>query len=63
MSAFKDIMWFVGTIASITAIFELVGFSGLVRMFPEGRRWWQFPAQLLSLAAFAALVLVNPFSR
>jgi hypothetical protein len=30
-------------------------------MFPEGQRAWHFPAQLATLAFFAAMVLCNPF--
>ncbi|MBL4833610.1 MAG: hypothetical protein JKY26_06500 [Pseudomonas sp.] len=62
MSIFLGIVWFICLLVSIAAIFELIGFSGLVRMFPEGRRWWQFPAQVTSLIVFAVIVLLHPFS-
>lgn len=61
MAALLAIAWFVGMIVSIFLIFELIGCASMVRMFPEGRRWWLLPVQLGSLAFFAALVLFNPF--
>lgn len=63
MAALLAIAWFVGMIVSIFLIFELIGCASMVRMFPEGRRWWLLPAQLGSLAFFAALVLFNPFMK
>lgn len=42
-------------------VFQLIGYAGLTRMFPEGKRIWNFPAQLASLAFFAMMVLLNPF--
>jgi hypothetical protein len=61
MEALKIIGWFLWLIVSIMAVFELIGFSGLTRMFPEGQRGWHFPAQLASLAFFAGAVLCNPW--
>lgn len=61
MEALKIIGWFSWLIVSIMAVFELIGFSGLTRMFPEGRRGWHFPAQLAALAFFAGAVLCNPW--
>lgn len=61
MTALLSILWFVWIVVSIVAIFQFVGFSGLVRMFPEGRRAWHFPVQLLSLLNFAIAVLFHPF--
>lgn len=63
MNAFLAILWFVGLIVSIFLVFELVGCASMVRMFPEGRRWWMLPAQWGSLAFFAAMVLLNPFMK
>jgi len=61
MTALLTILWFIGLVISVTAIFQPVGLHRLVSMFPEGRRWWIFPAQLASLAAFAALSIFHPF--
>lgn len=62
MHAVKAIGWFILLVVSILAVFEVVGWSGLIRMFPEGKRWWILPVQLLSLACFAAVVYFNPWS-
>lgn len=61
MVALKIIGWFVLLLLSIAAVFNLVGMRLMVGYFPEGRRWWMLPAQLLSLAVFAAIVLFHPF--
>lgn len=61
MNAVIAIGWAVALAVSVMAIFALVGMHGMVSFFPEGRRWWQLPAQLLSLALFAAVVLNHPF--
>ena len=61
MTAFLNILWFIGFVLSILLVFEFVGFRGLVNMFPEGRRAWHLPLQLLTLVFFAAMVLYNPF--
>jgi len=61
MNAFFAIGWAILLPLSMFAVFELIGMNGLVRMFPEGRRWWQFPAQLTALAVFAAIVINHPF--
>jgi hypothetical protein len=61
MSALLAIGWFISLYVSVAVVFHTIGWSGLVRMFPEGWRWWQFPVQLLSLAFFAAVVLNHPF--
>tara|TARA_Y100000310_G_scaffold321546_1_gene379311 strand:+ start:2656 stop:2838 length:183 start_codon:yes stop_codon:yes gene_type:complete len=55
------ILWFLWLLFSIYLIFEFVGMSGLVSMFPEGRRWWHLPSQLLSIGHFAIVVLFHPF--
>lgn len=61
MTALLAIAWLAWLLVAMLAVFELIGFSGLVRMFPEGRRAWHFPAQLASLAHFGAVVLCNPW--
>lgn len=61
MNATIAIFWFLGLLLSICVVFEVVGLRRMVQMFPEGNRWWLFPAQLGSLAIFAALVHYNPF--
>lgn len=61
MEALKAIGWFLALLISVWIVFETVGVRGLVRMFPEGRRWWMFPVQLSSLALFAAVIHFNPW--
>ena len=61
MNALLNISWFLAFAWSIWLVFEFVGFAGLTRMFPEGKRAWHLPAQLLTLVFFGAMVLYNPF--
>lgn len=56
-----EIGWFIALLVSVYIVFELVGLRSVVRMFPEGNRWWMLPAQLASLGLFASLVHYNPF--
>lgn len=53
--------WLLMLGLSIMAVFQLVGMRLMLAYFPEGRRWWQAPAQLASLAVFAAVIHFNPF--
>ena len=53
--------WFIIWLLSIWFIFAFVGMSGLVNMFPEGRRWWQFPVQLASIFFFGIMCIIHPF--
>ena len=55
------IIWFLWLLATIWAIFAFVGMSGIVELFPESRRWWHLPSQLLSIGHFAIVVLCHPF--
>jgi drug/metabolite transporter superfamily protein YnfA len=61
MSSLYAIGWFLLLAVSILSVFELVGMRTMVNFFPEGRRWWQLPAQLVSLAIFAVIVISHPF--
>lgn len=61
MAALYIIIWFLLLIASIVMVFEFVGMHLMVRYFPEGRRAWMFPMQLISLAIFAAAVAFHPW--
>jgi hypothetical protein len=61
MTALLHILWFLGFALSIHLVFMFIGFNGLTNMFPEGKRAWHFPAQLLTLVFFALMVLYNPF--
>ena len=54
--------WFLWLWLSVYLVFVFVGFSGLVGMFPEGRRVWHLPVQLLCMCHFAVVVLLQPFS-
>ena len=62
MESIKAILWALWLLLSIILVFELIGFRGLTRMFPEGHRAWHLPAQLAALTLFAAAVLCNPWS-
>lgn len=62
MEALKVIGWLLMLCASMYAVFLFVGISALCNMFPEGKRGWHLPVQLVSLAVFAAVVLNHPFN-
>lgn len=61
MVEIKIISWFIWVMLSIFAVFEFVGICRLVRMFPEGGRWWITPGAWCSLLIFAWAVLAHPF--
>ena len=61
MSNIQAIFWFIGLLLAIQAIRVTFGWAGLVAMFPEGKRWWMFPVQILSLVFFAVIIRLNPF--
>lgn len=61
MSAAIGIAWFLGMALALIAIYQTVGMHLMVNFFPEGKRWWQIPAHLASLALFAALSINHPF--
>lgn len=61
MTALLTIAWLLCLAASLLAIYQTVGAHLMVTFFPEGKRWWMFPAQMASLAAFAAVVTFHPF--
>ena len=63
MNELLTIGWFLWLIFSISGVFYFIELTGLCNIFPEGRRGWHFPAQLASLAFFAAAVLCNPWSN
>lgn len=60
MSALIAIVWFIAVIIAILAVKEFSRMEALVRLFPEGRRWWIFPSFLASLTAFGLLARFNP---
>lgn len=62
MTALITIAWLVCLLVALGLVFQFVGLRAMMTFFPEGRRWWIFPAQLASLAFFAAVVLCHPFS-
>ncbi len=62
MNALLVIGWFIALLLSLGAVFQFVGLRTMLEFFPEGRRWWVFPAQLASLAFFAAVVHFEPFT-
>lgn len=55
------ILWIVGLILAILAIYQTIGLHFMVNFFPEGKRWYQVPFQWLSLVSFATLILFHPF--
>lgn len=61
MEALLAILWFVGIVIAVMMVYEFVGAEKMVRMFPEGRRWWLFPAQMASIAFLASLAINHPF--
>ena len=61
MSSLYAIGWLLLLAVSTLSVFELVGMRLMVNFFPEGRRWWHLPTQLVSLAIFAAIVINHPF--
>lgn len=61
MSALIGILWFVAMLVSIGLIYMTWGNAMLVQMFPEGRKWYDMPSRLASLAVFAAVVHFHPF--
>lgn len=61
MTALLHFGWLICLVVSVFAIDTIFGYAGLSRMFPEGRRWWEMPARLGALAAFAIVVLYHPF--
>jgi hypothetical protein len=56
-----DIAWFVVLLVSINLIYSTIGIHYMVSFFPEGKRWYQLPLQLVTLALFATVVLYHPF--
>lgn len=61
MSLEYTLTWLILLAFSIYLVFVLVGMRLMVQFFPEGRRWWQTPVQLLALMFFALVVLYQPF--
>lgn len=61
MEAMKTIGWLLWLLLSVLMVFEFVGYRVMLAYFPEGKRWWHFPAQVAALAFFAAAVLCNPW--
>jgi len=62
MEALKTLGWAVWIMASYLAVEEFFGYGGIVRMFPEGKRWWMTPAQMLALLSFTMAVVHSPWS-
>ncbi|UKS71528.1 hypothetical protein VIK251_00201 [Klebsiella phage vB_KpnM_VIK251] len=62
MTALLAILWFLWLFISVAAVFECVGWRSMVQFFPEGRRRWMLPLQLLTLFNFAVCILQNPFA-
>ena len=63
MAELLTIGWVVWLIVAILLVYETAFIGAMVRMFPEGWRWWATPARHAALAHFALCVLLNPWSR
>jgi hypothetical protein len=61
MEALTAIGWAIWLIVAITALYETLGLQGICNMFPEGKRWWHFPAQCVAIGHFAAVAILNPW--
>ena len=53
--------WALWLLAAALGIYGTVGNAALVAMFPEGKRWWHFPSEVIALCHFALVVLYNPW--
>ena len=61
MESLMAFLWLVWLLASVWGVFQTVGAHLMVMYFPEGKRWWLFPSQIIALAFFAAAVHFHPF--
>jgi hypothetical protein len=57
----KVIVWFVGWLVTMYSMYECLAPTNLVRMFPEGDRWWRLPVAFISIALYSAVLLNHPF--
>lgn len=61
MDALKIIGWFLWLCFAMLVLAEAGQVGAMIRMFPEGRRWWTGPAQVAAMGFFASAVLCHPF--
>jgi hypothetical protein len=61
MESVMAFLWLAWLLVSVLGVFQTVGVRLMVMYFPEGRRWWLFPSQIIALAVFAAAVHFHPF--
>lgn len=55
------IIWVAILCLSVVLNFHFVGMRLMCAFFPEGKRWWMLPVQVVTLVFFAAVVLCHPF--
>lgn len=55
------IVWSLLLLISVAGIYQTIGLHLMVQYFPEGKRWWMFPSQIVALAVFAAVITFHPF--
>lgn len=63
MEIVKAFGWLAWLLVAIILVFQFVGFWSMCNFFPEGKRAWHFPVQIATLAHFAVVVLLNPWSH
>lgn len=61
MEAVWVIVWLAAMLTAIVAVYQTVGVHLMVQYFPEGKRWWMLPAQLLAIAVFGVICAFHPF--
>jgi hypothetical protein len=61
MHTLLSIGWFLLMMLSVYSVFATVGLHRMVQFFPEGKRWWMFPAQAASLTFYGAVMHYFPF--
>lgn len=60
-NSFYTVLWLIWLLTALFAVYQSVGLHFMVNFFPEGKRWYQIPLQLISLGYFALVVLKHPF--
>lgn len=60
-AAILGVLWFICFCVSTFLVLEFVGNLHLVSMFPEGKRWWMWPARIVALIIFANVIHYHPF--
>lgn len=61
MKSVLDMLWFIAMVINVVYIYRIFGYAGLTAMFPEGKRWWHWPIQVICLTIFGILCHYTPF--